>query len=207
MLRSMSTLGTTITERRTPRATPLAPAARRAAIVEATLPLLRAHGLSITTRQIAEAAGVAEGTIFGVFPDKDALLEAVVEAAFDPEPVRAELAAIAVDDPLEERLAAAVTVIQSHLAGIWALLATPGLRDMKAPRKGVKLRAKGGRVVDFSALARLLEPDRERLRREPEAAAQVLVGLILASSHPAVVGDSPLQADEIVSVLLDGVRA
>src|SRR5947207_2374501 len=88
----MSTLGTTATtERRTPRATPLAPAARRAAIVEATLPLLRAHGLSITTRQIAEAAGVAEGTIFGVFPDKDALLQAVMEAAFDPEPVRAQL--------------------------------------------------------------------------------------------------------------------
>ena len=48
--------------------------------MEATLPLLRAHGLSITTRQIAEAAGVAEGTIFGVFPDKEALLQAVQDA-------------------------------------------------------------------------------------------------------------------------------
>src|SRR5207244_10428112 len=109
------------------------------------------------------------------------------------------------------RLAAAVKVIQSHLAGIWALLAAPGLRDMgmKGGRriKGAKREASGGRVVDFSALARLLEPDRDRLRREPEAAARVLVGLILATSHPAVVGDTPLTADEIVSVLLDGVRA
>src|SRR5437667_7511371 len=136
MLPPMSTLGTTaITERRTPRATPLAPAARRAAIVEATLPLLRTHGLSITTRQIAEAAGVAEGTIFGVFPDKEALLQAVVEAAVDPEPVRAQLGTIPVDDPLEERLVAAVKVIQSHLAGIWALLSAPGLRDMQGARK------------------------------------------------------------------------
>src|SRR5436190_3464284 len=139
----MSMLGATATtEKRTPRATPLAPAARRAAIVEATLPLLRAHGLSITTRQIAEAAGVAEGTIFGVFPDKDALLQAVIEAAFDPEPVRAQLGTIPVDDPLEERLAAAVEVIQSHLAGIWALLSAPGFRDIEggARAKGAKLK-------------------------------------------------------------------
>ena len=96
-----------------------------------------------------------------------------------------------------------------HLAGIWALLSAPGFRDIEggARAKGAKLKAKGGRVVDFSALARLLEPDRARLRREPEAAAQVLVGLIFAGSHPAVVGDAPLQADEIVSVLLDGMRA
>src|SRR4051794_1440094 len=107
---------------RTPRAAPLAPAARRAAIIEATLPLLRAHGLSITTRQIATAAGVAEGTIFGVFPDKDTLLREAVEAAFDPEPVRAQLGAVSLDQPLEERLVAAVKVIQAHLAGIWELL-------------------------------------------------------------------------------------
>jgi AcrR family transcriptional regulator len=203
----MPGLGTNVTaERRTPRATPLAPAARRAAIVEATLPLLRRHGLSITTRQIAEAAGVAEGTIFSVFPDKEALLHAVVEAAFDPEPVRAQLATISLDDPLETRLAAAVTVIQHHLAGIWELLSAPGLGELASgrPRKGPPW--KGGRVVEFSALARLLEPDRASLRRPPEATAQLLVGLILAGSHPAVISDS-LPADEIVGVLLDGVRA
>ena len=68
----------------TPRATPLAPADRREALVEATLPLLRMHGRAVTTRQIAEAAGVAEGTIFRVFESKEELVEAALARAFEP---------------------------------------------------------------------------------------------------------------------------
>ncbi len=62
------------------------PEERRAAIVAATLPLLLERGLPLTTREIAEAAGIAEGTIFRVFPDKEAVVEATVEAAFDQGP-------------------------------------------------------------------------------------------------------------------------
>ncbi|MCU1430433.1 MAG: DNA-binding transcriptional regulator, AcrR family, partial [Actinomycetia bacterium] len=36
-------------------------------IVAATLPLLLEHGDRVTSRQIAEAAGIAEGTIFRAF--------------------------------------------------------------------------------------------------------------------------------------------
>ena len=69
------------------RAAMLPPGERRSMIVEATLPLLVEHGEMVTTRQIADAAGIAEGTIFRVFADKDELLTAVLERAFDPEPV------------------------------------------------------------------------------------------------------------------------
>jgi len=57
---------------------PLAPEERRTAIIAATLPLLRAEGLHVSTRRIAECAGVAEGTLFRVFPDKAALLAAAL---------------------------------------------------------------------------------------------------------------------------------
>ena len=191
-------------ERRAPRAAPLAPAARRAAIVEATLPLLRAHGLAISTRQIAEAACVAEGTIFSVFPDKEALLREVVDAALDPEPVRAQLRTIAADEPLERRLVVAVDVIQQHMAGVWELLSAPGLRAMLG-NQGVKAKAPGS-VVDLSGLVGVLEPHRDVLRREPAEVAQVLIGLILSGRHPAFAGDTPLPPEEIVSLLLDGVR-
>ena len=69
------------------RAAPLPPAERRAAVVRAVAPLLLEHGAGITTKQIAHGAGVSEGTIFNVFADKDELIEAVIEAALDPQPL------------------------------------------------------------------------------------------------------------------------
>ena len=66
------------------RAAALPPEERRAALVETTLHLLIEHGPSVTTRQIAEAAGIAEGTIFRAFPDKEHLIEAVVERVLEP---------------------------------------------------------------------------------------------------------------------------
>ena len=76
------------------RARPLPPAQRRAALIAATLSLIREHGADVSTRQIAEAADVAEGTIFRVFPDKAALIDAAVDAAFDPASVVARLGEI-----------------------------------------------------------------------------------------------------------------
>src|SRR3954447_9716255 len=100
------------TTRRRFRAAPLPPQERRAAIIEATVPLLLRHGPAVTTRQIAEAAGIAEGTIFRVFPDKDAVIQAALDSAFDPATIEAAISAIDAGLPLERRLVAAVEILQ-----------------------------------------------------------------------------------------------
>src|SRR3954454_11542389 len=103
------------------RAAPMPPHERRATIIDAALPLLRRHGNDVTTKQIADAAGIAEGTIFRVFPDKDSLITAVIARVFDPAPTIAAMRAIDSTLPLRDRLEAAIDIITARLDRVWEL--------------------------------------------------------------------------------------
>ncbi|MGH8978512.1 MAG: TetR/AcrR family transcriptional regulator [Acidimicrobiia bacterium] len=186
------------------RAAALPASERRAEIVAATLPLLLAHGASVTTRQIAEAAGIAEGTIFRVFPDKESLIGAVVESAFDTQAVDAALAAIDPDLALEARLIAAVEIFRRRFADILQLRTAVEMMQLAGVMQAI---ADRHQAPDLRGLAALLERDRHRLRRQPLEAAHLLRGLTIAGTHPALILDKPLSSGEIVSLFLDGVRA
>ena len=86
------------------RAAALPPEERRAAIIAAIQPLLVEHGEMVTTRQVAEAAGVAEGTIFRVFADKDELVAAALDAALDMRAMEDAIASIDRDQAFEGQL-------------------------------------------------------------------------------------------------------
>lgn len=181
------------------RAAPLPPDQRRAAIIAATIPLVRVHGAAVTTSQIALAAGLAEGTLFRVFPDKESLIKAAIEHACDPAPTEAQLVAVDRSRPMREQLIAAVEILQRRVEQIWQLITVLGLplppKPPPPPESGV------GR-----ALMALFEPFRAELRCEPAHAARLLRTITFAGTHPRMVENMPLTAAEIVSVLLDGIR-
>lgn len=188
-------------ETRRRRQPALAPDERRAALIAATLPLLRTHGAAVTTRQIAEAAGVAEGTIFGVFPDKASLVSAALCTAFEPTPVLRALSAIDPAAPLRERLTDAVAILLRRVEGSVPLMMLA--RTMPLDSSPFAALMNGRRLLS-EGVAELIEPDRHLLRRSPDATARLLFALVVST----VRGDLPNEEftpDDIVAVLLDGL--
>jgi AcrR family transcriptional regulator len=177
------------------RAAALPPDERRSMIISTTIPLLIEHGDMVTTRQIADAAGIAEGTIFRAFSDKDELLDAVIDAALDPAPLELALATIDVGLPLNEIVARAAELAQRRVVEIWRLVSSLGTR-FHDRRKGP--------MVDSPALARLLEPYRDELAFPSKVAARMLRGIVFAMSHPMMV-EKPSSPREIAEVFLHGV--
>jgi AcrR family transcriptional regulator len=178
------------------RASPLPPDERRRAIIAAVLPLLIRQGGTVTSRQMAEAAGVSEGTIFNVFADKDELVAAALEQAIDQAPLEQAIAAIDDAEPFEERLIRATELIQRRIVGIWRLVSQLGPHHHPERRP----------LPDSPALAALLGTEPDRLRVDPIDGARLLRALTLACSHPMLTAE-PRTAAEIVDLFLHGAGA
>jgi AcrR family transcriptional regulator len=174
-------------------------------IIGATLPLLVEHGPKVTTRMIAEAAQVAEGTIFRVFPDKETLIRAVVWEVFDPEPTRAELSTVDMRLPLRVRLLQAASILQRRLIRVINLMLAMRSHPPGVDEQTWRDAAHTANQVVLAEVARILEPDADQLRWPPMEFARVLRLLIFSGSHPLVADGHPLRADQITEVVLDGL--
>lgn len=176
------------------RAPALPPAQRRTAIIKAVEPLLLAHGERVTSRQIAEAAGIAEGTIFRAFKDKDELICETLLAALDPTALEADLTNINHDLGLDEQLVEAVTLLQRRVAHVWALLSAVGPQTRQRVHKPKK---------SSVALQALTTRNEAHFAIQPERAGRLLHSLTISLTHPMMI-EAPLTAPEIVELFLHG---
>jgi AcrR family transcriptional regulator len=177
---------------------------RRAALISATEPLLEQFGRDVSTRQIAEAAGVAEGTIFRAFATKESLIDAVISDAFDSHRTCNELAEIDPGLSLEERLIAAVVILQERLRRIVTLFGSLRLRREPHDHDSFRARQQADNELINSAIASLIKPDQDQLRLGVMEAASALRTITFSISHP-LLGDQRLaEPQQIVDLVLHG---
>ena len=176
---------------------------RRAAIIAAAIPLVCDHGAAVTTREIAEAAGIAEGTIFRVFPTMDELFDAVMDAEFDPEPVLAGIRRIDLDQPLRERMIEVTTLLQRRFISIFQLMIALAVPKPPDRFRNHELRHR----LATEGVITVLAPDAEQFRVPPEEVVRLLRLLTFSASHPHISENQPMKPADIVDVILHGTLA
>ncbi|CRK61815.1 Transcriptional regulator, TetR family [Alloactinosynnema sp. L-07] len=192
------------------RAAPMSADDRRKAIVGAVVPLLIEHGAAVTTKQIAEAAGIAEGTIFRVFPDKCALMMAVAAETIDPEDrARSFDAAIDGVDDLPEKVRRITAHLLDRIERTMAVMIAVRGFLMTQPRDAPPTDGRPPFIHDAykaldGALTRMFDAHRDELSVPPATAAISLRCLVFGARHP-VLDVAELSADEIAGVLLRGI--
>jgi len=195
-----------LVENRRRRVPALAPEERRQALIAATIPLLHEHGLDVSTRQIAQAAGVAEGTIFGVFQDKSSLLVMSLIKGLDPQPTLDALDAIDRGLDLRLRMIAAANRINerfqetSRLVSAARMLVLANDEHPDARKQMADTRARL-----LASLTAVIEPDAQQLRRPPETVARMLLLMCGAIWYGPYGDPAAVDGAELVSLLLDGL--
>ena len=177
---------------------------RQAAIMAVAIPMLIERGGAVTTGEIAAAAGIAEGTLFRAFKDKQALYAACLNAVLESDAEVAHIEGIDRSLPLTERLTEAVRVTSDYQNRAWSMVVA--LRAAGIDPRQVEPRQEGTPNAMFrisGAVATLF--DRADLRVSPDLAARLLLGFVFTNRLQAEgLGDTGASLAELVDLFLNG---
>ncbi|WP_030489793.1 TetR/AcrR family transcriptional regulator [Micromonospora chokoriensis] len=178
----------------------------RSAIIAAATQLLREKGANaVTTRAVAQAAGVQAPTIYRLFGDKDGLVDAVAEHVMATY-VSSKSAAAAAEhgDPVADLRSAWRTHLEFGLANpeLYALIATRG-RGASSPAAVAGMEVLRARVRRLAAVG-LLRVDEQRALMMIHAAGNGTILALLGT--PAGERDLGL-GDAMFDAVLSGILA
>ncbi|MGJ6979765.1 TetR/AcrR family transcriptional regulator [Aestuariimicrobium soli] len=192
----------------TPRAPALPPEERRATILAAARPLILELGGQVTTKQVADAAGIAEGTLFRVFTTKQELMCAVIEDVVDPSGVVAALEELR-PSTLDEAVRGVFEVLRDHVRTTTMFFAAlhASTRETDGPPRHQPPpheahRERIDRVT--TAITGLLTPFAAQLTVPAERAASLVHTVALATLHPFLAAHHFDDLDEVTALMLHG---
>jgi len=175
-------------------------------ILAATARVLVRRGFDrLTTNAVADAAGVSIGSLYQYFPNKEALVAALIEATLDRKSsaLQAELARVATL-PVAEAVRAVIGLAIANYS------TEPELTRVllqQVPRVGRMARISELQLTTHRMVTALLDARRGELAiRDPETAAFVLVAAIEGIAQRAALGDpdrlrDPTLVDEVISLV------
>ncbi len=193
----------------------MAPDERRQAIIDATLPMLLERGTDVSTREIAQAAGIAEGTIFRAFETKQDLIHATIHTALMPDAAITRVADLPRDQALAQRVSAIIEVLREEIhrtRSLFAHFARPSAEPvpvgpLRAPFGGIRppFNPHENRTRLNAAVAAALEPYSGELAVSTAFATNLLSALAFASSFSLTAEEPPISSEELSDAVLHGI--
>lgn len=180
---------------------------RRRVIVEAAIPLIAEYGRGVTSGQIARAAGVAEGTIYRVFPDKPSILRSCLVRVVDTSDLERDLHQASAGTTVERRLEATAAAVHRHLSRALPVALALGAVTGRAETGGdVGGEGPGGFERMVAVVGRHLSREAGTFRARPVTVARVLVALVFGATFQEIHTGAPhLEAREVAGVILSGL--
>lgn len=183
-------------------ATRLSRSDRKEQILDSVLDIVLERGVSVTSRELAEAAGVAEGTLFKVFGTKDNLMRALATREGGMADGVGEWLAtidagsISLEDLVHGIINSAIAQYRRSFELFYALGPYMDNPDREA-------------IVQFEreleSWIDALRPHAARLRASPESAASILRMHAVAASDITAVWGQPISPAEHADIFLHGI--
>ncbi len=186
------------------RAKPLPPDERRACLIAVTRTLLLERGHDITTRQVAEAAQVAEGTLFRVFATRRDLIAATIADELSPQRLTTHLSQVPQGENLDVTTNSCLTAVADYVTAVGRLIPRPTHDDDRV--MSLVDSQWQERIHDLMGwMVERLAQHTDELQVTPVEFAHVIFTLAMGYSHHHCPASQP-SLDTLTRLALDGAR-
>jgi len=157
---------------------------------------------------VAEAAGIAEGTLFRVFATKDDLIDEVVADVMDPRASCTAISQISSDLPLDARLTEVMDILTARIREITgfflAMRLAPKERSDEQARSARESHSAHTRMVT-EAVTEVIGADAARLRVPADQAARYVWSVAFVTGHPMIGAEFDTSSELAVQIMLHGL--